>query len=141
MNILGVNELYDFGKANLRRCRWLAQSFKWRSVGSLRRLMSGGYQQGPEVIELTSVCLRISPEVFGFASGGLSEVAEGLKYGEFSMVLIFCRRFCGVLYHLTPDICKAINYCQDCISGNLRGFGVVTSGASVILKIRILSRV
>ena len=74
-------------------------------------------------------------------SGGFAEVVYGVKYGEFSVVRIFCRRFCGVFCLLAPDVCKTAKHCQAYIPGYLRGFWIAASGASAILKIRILSRV
>jgi hypothetical protein len=74
-------------------------------------------------------------------SGGFAEVVYGVKYGEFSVVRIFCRRFCGVCRLPAPDVCKTAKHCQPYIPGYLRGLELIASGASAILKIRILSRV
>lgn len=81
----------------------MAQSSDWRYAGSLRRLTSGGRSEGPEVGGFTSVCLRRLSEVFGFASGGFSEVAHCAKYGEFLVVAIFTRRLCGVFSPSAPE--------------------------------------
>jgi len=83
----------------------------WRCIGSLRRLTSGYRLEGPEVGYFTSACLRMSAEVFGFASGGFSEVVYGSNCGEFSVVANFWRRFCGVFRLLAPDIRKTVNTC------------------------------
>ena len=73
-------------------------------------------------------------------SGGFAEAVYGVEYSEFSVVRIFCRRFCGVFHLPAPDVCKTAKYCQSYIPGYLRGFGLAASGASAILKIQILSR-
>ena len=81
-----------------------------RWAGSLRRQTSGVGLEGPEVGDFTSAYLRMLPEVFGFTSGGFSEVAYGANCGEFSVVPNFTRRFCGVFCLPAPDIRKSLNY-------------------------------
>jgi hypothetical protein len=119
----------------------LAQCSGGRWAGSLRRRTSGVGLEGPEVGDFTSAYLRMLPEVFGFTSGGFSEVAYGANCGEFSVVPNFTRRFCGVFCLLAPDIRKSANACWAYIPANLRGFRRDASGASAVLKIRILSGV
>ena len=75
----------------------------WRFLASLRRLASGYCLWGPEVGGFASGCLRMLPEVFGFASGGFSEVSSDAAGGEFSVVAIFTRRFCGVFGLPAPE--------------------------------------
>jgi len=59
--------------------------------------------KGPEVGAITSARLRMLPEVFGLTSGGFSEVVYGVVGGEFSVVAIFTRRFCGAFGSSTPE--------------------------------------
>ena len=119
----------------------MAQSSAGRYMRNLRRLTSGWRFEAPEVGRFASVFLRRFAEVFEATSGGLAEVVYGVKYGEFSVVQIFCRRFCGVFRLQAPDVRKTVTPCQAYIPGCLRGFEFVASGASAILKIKILSRV
>lgn len=69
----------------------------------LRRLTSGCCLWGPGVDGVTSGSLRVLPEVFGFTSGGFSEVSRGAAGGEVSVVAIFTRRFCGVFGLPAPE--------------------------------------
>jgi hypothetical protein len=82
----------------------------WHCIESLRRLASGYRLEGPEVGGFTSGCLRMLAEVFGFGSGGISEVVYGANCGEFFVVANFWRRFCGVFCLPAPDIRKSLNY-------------------------------
>jgi hypothetical protein len=75
----------------------------WCFLANLRRLTSGCRLRGPEVGGFASGRLRMLPEVFGFASGGFSEVSSGATGGEFLVVAIFTRRFCGVLGLPAPE--------------------------------------
>ena len=49
--------------------------------------------------------------------------------------------FAGGFCLQAPDVYETAKHCQAYIPGNLRGFRFAASGASAILKIRILSRV
>ena len=74
-----------------------------RFLANLRRSASDWRLRGPEVGGFASGCLRMLPEVFGFASGGFSQVSSGATGGEFSVVAIFTRRFCGVFGLPAPE--------------------------------------
>ena len=87
----------------LRRWRRSAQCSAWFFIGYLRRLISGEALKPPEIGGFTSACLRRWAEVSELTSGGLPEVPYGVKYGEFSVVAHFCRRFFGVLSLLAPE--------------------------------------
>ena len=76
---------------------------EWRFLANLRRLTSGWRLWGPGVGGFASGRLRMLPEVFGFASGGFSEVSSGAAGGEFSVVAIFTRRFCGAFGLPAPE--------------------------------------
>lgn len=75
----------------------------WRFLASLRRFASDCCLRGPEVGGFTSGRLRMWSEVFRFASGGFSEVSRGAAGGEFSVLAIFARRFCGVFGLPAPE--------------------------------------
>lgn len=75
----------------------------WHFLVNLRRFASGYCLWGPEVRGFASGHLRMLPEVFEFASGGFSEVPSDAAGGEFSVVAIFIRRFCGVFGLLAPE--------------------------------------
>ena len=75
----------------------------WRFLANLRRSTSGYCLRGPEVGGFTSGRLPMLPEVFGCASGGFSEVSSDAAGGDFSVVAIFTRRFCGVFGLPAPE--------------------------------------
>jgi hypothetical protein len=60
---------------------------------------------------------------------------------NFQWCELFAGGFAEFCSFAAPDVCKTAKGCQAYIPGDLRGFGFAASGASAILKIRILSRV